>query len=925
MNSKIPHIVLIFLVLLGGCNLPQPVQPTSTTSTSPVSQTLSSLTENPAAPQEVIDLRMASILSPLNGETYPLLAALPVVTVVVSNSPVIVQELLVNGEVAVTQRGEEVSPQLDWAAISPGTKQLQVRAQTEDGQVFFSETVEVVISPQPVGFDLLHTTAAGETLTRLAAQFGRAPSEILASNPGLSAAPDDPLPADLLLRIPFRPILPPGFLTETAAENPAPSSVPALPPFSPAKPPWVDLKSPPIFEKVYYYLSLNGGPWNRVPREGQFLTPSTGYFYLEEALKGVVAAPSQGTLRVEVDTWGWSGGALIYIGRFERILTAQAGGEPWVILPGELKICDLSAPTCRQGLGEFREAASALDAVTRELQWTPPSGASGGIWQVSRFPYGEVCTPQPGGVFQSGSVSVNSSSNIIFEVSFPAPGSDLYSIPIPQPGGGVNYLPSTSFPQTYYVRILPVFNENVKCVPSNTVTMTLGGERPEITVQTPTPQPAAPVPPELFDVQIVDFNPIQFPDYQYQYCVQIVENPFFEKKAEVVDSWLSGPYVVAGQIMMLKDIPPGSILCPQPYVYQEPPFLEKAGQFLKDALNTISQVYEVLKGLAVKLLVKAIPYCYAGEFIEAYKSEIDAVCNTAAEVIVQAAMTYVGLPPSIPNYEQLKDTAKGKITELAVQQLEEQTGLPCIEICEDFIRDRVDEVWAAGEGLLSSQQQGCVGAQEAHSRGFEPLCLPGIVKTAPVPESLYLPATVQVRVTRRADVPDSALPNGLLFNTTCRLNISTPYAKNDAYTGQSIFVGKDYYTNQLVYWQGETLTAEYLFKNDGIGLDFNEFTPGSSQDFYFALEPNVSKLPPLLNAGKFWLPGRLKIYQDYLQNNYGSDYWVAYDDWMYYYLGAQLTVEANAFCITKPNSKQNLAPSYSSVKDMWVEQISAEK
>jgi len=46
---------------------------------------------------------------------------------------------------------------------------------------------------------------------------------------------------------------------------------------------------------------------------------------------------------------------------------------------------------------------------------------------------------------------------------------------------------------------------------------------------------------------------------------------------------------------------------------------------------------------------------------------------------------------------------------------------------------------------------------------------------------------------------------------------------------------------------------------------------------------------------------------------------------MYYYLGAQLTVEANAFCITKPNSKQNLAPSYSSVKDTWVEQISAEK
>jgi hypothetical protein len=866
---------------------------------------------------------MASIVSPANGETYPLLATLPVMAVTLSDSPVTVQELLVNGEVAATQRGEEISPLLYWVAETPGTKRMQLRAQTEDGQTLLSEAVEIIISPQPAGFDLMHSPAAGETLNSLAAQFGRTPEEILASNPGLSAEPDAPLPSGLLLRIPFRPTLPPDYLTQSGTESSNAPSVAALPPFSPPAAPVFDLKTPPVFDKIYYYLSLNGGPWSRVPREGEFLIPSAGFFNLEEALQGVVSPPSEGTLHAQVDAWGWSGGALVYIGRFEKIFTAQPGGEPFVILPGELKICDGTYPTCQQGFSQFGESALSYEGGERELQWIPPAGASSGLWQVSRFPFGEVCTPEPGGVFQSGSVSANAFPKI-FTVSFPAPGTDLYSIPIPQPGGGTNYLPSTSLPQSYYVRVLPVFDGAVKCSPSNTVVLTVDPNRPEITVQTPTPAPAAPAPPELFDIEIVEFKPIHFPDYTYLNCVQIIENPFFEKKADIVDNWLSGPYVVAGQVLMLKDIPPGSILCPQPYVYQEPPFIQQAGQFLIDALNTISEAYEILKALAVKLVVKAIPYCYAGEFIEAYKDEIDSVCNTAAEVIVQAAMTYVGLPPSIPNYEQLKETAKGKLTELAVEQLEEQTGLPCIEVCQDFIRERVDDIWAAGEELLSNDQPACIDAKDAHNQGFEPLCLPGIVKTQPVPETILQPATVQVRVTRRADVPDSALPNPLLFQTSCRVNITT-FAENNAYVGQSIFIGQDYLTGKLLYWQGTPLTADYLFKTDGIGLNLNDFGPGASQDFYFALEPNRGALPPVSGGGNFWLPGRLKLYQDYLTNNGVSAYWHANDDWEYYYLGAQLTVEASAYCVTKPNSAQDLATSSSNVSDTWVEQIPADK
>ncbi|MCS6993376.1 MAG: hypothetical protein NZP74_06035, partial [Anaerolineales bacterium] len=686
--------------------------------------------------------------------------------------------------------------------------------------------------------------------------------------------------------------------------------------------PILDPSLPSVFDRVYYYLSLNGGPWSRVPRlPGEFITPTYGMFNLDEVLQGVVSAPAQGTLRAEIDAWGWNGGTLLYIGRFEKVFVAESGREPFVILAGQLEICDLAAPGCAQGFGNFSSQAFSNAGGKYELRWSPPPDAEGGMWQVSRWPFDEVCAPDPAGVFRSGGVNAGATQTT-FSVEFPAPGQDAYSIPVVQPGVGHVSLSSSWFPQTYYVRVLPVFNGAVKCFPSNTVALTVDARKPEVTLLTPTPPPAAPAPPVMFDVEIVNFKPIDFPDGTFRNCVVILENPFYEKKSNFVDGWLGGPYMVDGQATVLQNIPVGTILCPQPYVYQAPPLIEQVGEFLKNTLNTISEVYAILKELVVKLVVKAIPYCYASEFVEAYKEEIDSVCNAAAEAIVAAAMTYVGLPPSIPNYEQLKETAKGKLTDLAIQQLEEQTGLPCIEICQDFIRDRVDEMWAAGEQLLSSKQTACVGTAEAHNQGFEPLCLPGNVKTQPDPRGILLPAQVQVKVTRRPDAPDSALPNSLLFDTSCHLTVVSSIV-NEAWKGQSVFLGLNQFGKQE-YWQGTTLTAPDLFKPEHLSLPLNEMAPGESRAFYLALQPNQGTFPPH-GGSKFWLPGRLGLAQDYWYNHGQSPNIISSDDWEYYYLGSQLTIDAVASCTTSPKSQQALVPSTSAAGDAWVEQIPAEK
>ncbi|HXF86289.1 MAG TPA: hypothetical protein VNK49_12970, partial [Anaerolineales bacterium] len=155
----------IFSILLVSCNLPRPAAGTPTMSASP--------TQEPTASLPAFELRAVSILSPASGETYPFFSSLPVfISTASGKAEIVTQELLVNGEVAVTQQGNEISPVLYWLANVPGRNTLQARIQTSDGQTLVSEAIEININPEPVGFDILHETTGGETLAGLAGQFG---------------------------------------------------------------------------------------------------------------------------------------------------------------------------------------------------------------------------------------------------------------------------------------------------------------------------------------------------------------------------------------------------------------------------------------------------------------------------------------------------------------------------------------------------------------------------------------------------------------------------------------------------------------------------------------------------------------------------------------------------------------------------------
>jgi hypothetical protein len=77
-------------------------------------------------------------------------------------------------------------------------------------------------------------------------------------------------------------------------------------------------------DKLYCYISLNSGPWTRLPAvQNTFLTPTNGSFDLSPYLKNLPLSPNGAQL--DLECWGWQGGSLQLLGKFSQKIPPQLG------------------------------------------------------------------------------------------------------------------------------------------------------------------------------------------------------------------------------------------------------------------------------------------------------------------------------------------------------------------------------------------------------------------------------------------------------------------------------------------------------------------------------------------------------------------------------------------------------------------------
>jgi LysM repeat protein len=642
-------------------------------------------------------------------------------------------------------------------------------------------------------------------------------------------------------------------------------------------------------KQIYLYMTVNDKDWMRFP-QGQFnfMGPDQQINFGE--MLGMLALTSQSDLTLQGEGWGWDNGKLVHLGNFKKTIPAainlasQAPSNMAQFLQTELRARGI-------GLNTSGDYNWITDLTIKEFglhmfRWGTNTTADSGMWQVSSQPFapGQSVTPAClllTKVVPSGPLQDPVSFNIDFSSLAPAtlkvsnePKSQIFvagqilfpGIPPVSPPYSPTILmgdqpvqqfvtspisfdpckPKTNAAgvTTFYVRIVPLKNSQPLPSASNQVVVKVDPDKGiQVVIQM---APSI----QFYDVKILEFTEINVPDINYEYCIKIVKNPWFGKSLSI---WGLTPV--------------GDTICPNSYKGGNDSFLEETGNFIGDAINFVSKLYDKLSEYVTELIEKLNPFCIQAKFIADAvgegENEVDQVCHMAAVIVVAAAKTYVGLPPSLPNFDQLTGLGKDYLVELAVDEMEGK-GIPCPQDCKDLLRKGVD--YSLDQIKNSFGSNSCYGEDEAHSKGIEPLCPPDGVVTVPDPRGQPAPPLAVVRVTRTANSAAVNIPQP----DKCYVDLSGQ-ASNDSYVGKT----KNFIFGQANFnWKGVPLNAGLLSG----GSPIPSLAPGKYVD-----------IPIILKANPFWVPGHELWFKQWQSVP-------TYDDWAYLYKGATLSLSAGGSC-----------------------------
>ena len=317
-----------------------------------------------------------------------------------------------------------------------------------------------------------------------------------------------------------------------------------------------------------------------------------------------------------------------------------------------------------------------------------------------------------------------------------------------------------------YVRVLPLPAAGAKTVagaPSNVIRVYYSGRMPtgpELSLPPPVPAKQTP---DLYRVKLIGFTPADFFDPNRWGCVVVtgyqkapqqgLDLPRDDNFSRSAIGAIVAPRAFGATIQ--QRFPLGAQICPEAYrgrgeqIDSFGDFLKWAANGIKDAFNWIAGAYNDLKATVVNTILEVTQAC---NIIGVAGKGAASTCRTVASAAADAGMLALGIPPSIPNFDQLVDEGLDSAVEFAASAIATQTGVPCLGPCRKLLRKSFLE--AADTMKSTAFSPGCVGAEEAHQYGREPLCLPAEVITKPAPHSIDVPPIARVEIVRNRRLAD---------------------------------------------------------------------------------------------------------------------------------------------------------------------------
>jgi hypothetical protein len=531
---------------------------------------------------------------------------------------------------------------------------------------------------------------------------------------------------------------------------------------------------PEPIDLAYLYYSLELGKWDRLPADSHaYFEPSTDSVALGALLKGK---------QIVLEAWGWKDGQLVYLGSLQHSGAADLPPSlPSGAGAGELLGCPASS--CKGDVGKtlWTDVLTIGQLGPRSFRWMAPvEGTQGGLWQVSASPFGASCSlspedlllsdlipssgglttfpidlsplaPKPlsaseqaqsalgtGGPIVAGLPGLNQNSVVEMQGS-PAvvqQGSVFSPVMVPLLSDTDPSIPHELLLPRYYVRVLPVQNGKPRCEPSSTVTVVYD-PAPQEQIKFAAPDYSRYV--SQYSLQITAYDPPIFPDENLWGCIDVLE------VETIPGNLLNNAW--ASRI--------GDTICPKSWSGDNQQGFSGFLDDLSEAWDYVVDLYEELEGLVKEFVAKFNPLCMQAEFAADAvgsgdaKTTIQDACKIGASIAIEAAKAYVGIPPSLPKWDQLDDLGKDYLVELAADEFTANTGIPCDDECKDLMRDGVD---LAHDSLSAGSSSGtCTSAAEAHEHGVEPLCPPAGVKYRAALGAEYIPPIAWLQVTRLAN------------------------------------------------------------------------------------------------------------------------------------------------------------------------------
>jgi hypothetical protein len=682
----------------------------------------------------------------------------------------------------------------------------------------------------------------------------------------------------------------------------------------------IDYSFPPSVNLAYVYYAYNSGAYSRFPAEpGTFLNPTNHKLNLDLFVDSVVSWAPYPVSTVDLVLWGWEGGSLVNLGAWHVQVDRS-----------DLTICNLGTGCTGDVASNFKSTygtiASNAEDQLHEFYWTTTArGTTDILWQISTQPFQAGFQPHPAGLVAAGCQP--GSGNGSFLVDF----ADLNAY-LPGPAGcgssdptwyitpylSIENLFSQSESMTYYARFTPMTGNQPAGDPSNTVLIHYGPGEDVIEAVIEEHLPP------IYQIEIVDFQPIKLPDMTYWGCVSIISLDYdkiydsFYKRLSPVFTDSKIKELATDLYNELKAVQDNNmIVCPTAYQGgdDDSSILSEWGSSLMEGLNafweTIQSAVEGIKNTAVNL---------AAEAINTLGIDCEATCKANLKFGIETGLTYfTGVPPTLPDFDKLVDEG----INYAIQMAAAEAGIPCTEECQDALRNGLKEV--ADLVKQTSSQPACVDADWAHLLGKNAFCFPEGVVTEPVPEGLRENAGVAVRITRPVSTAGIPTPDYSYFDMPAFVLRVRVFETNPGAAGRTYTY--DYYY-KVPSWVEEFLGSE---QNEVIQSDHTSY---NSQNYkYFTISatpvdvggqvflPHSIPIPPLTPGEEFTIPMSLgqDIYYfdehivaldealkarglatEDVTNEAGLVGVGGWDDWDCLYNGGTIKVRAELYCLSVP-------------------------